>query len=147
VHLIVSLVVQLGLLVAGWKLWRWARRREKAAKVRWRRRFAAAFFVSPMIFAFLLWLLPENPLIVALATLNRWLDQGVESVIGTAQESLRQSGAVGVLAVKPVIRSLVYAALGAAVGWPLDRFGAGSKGAEGTEGGGSAGSEAEASAP
>ncbi|RMG07043.1 MAG: hypothetical protein D6731_24480 [Planctomycetota bacterium] len=118
-----NLLVHVALLVAGFKLWRWARRAERAQRTRWRRRFAALFFVSPMLFGLLAFLLPANPLLDGLLATSRWLDGLVERLVGTAQEAARENapGALGVLAVKPAVRSVVYALLGAAVGWPLDR--------------------------
>ena len=130
-QLIVPLIVQVALLIGGWKLWRWAKKREKASKTQWRRRFTALFFVSPMVLWVATAVLPENDVLNLLSFLNDLLDAGIAWTIGTVKEGLDEVGGIGVLAVKPVLHSIVYALLGAALGWPLDRMRAKKAEAEG----------------
>ena len=72
--LIIQLIVQIALLVVGWKLWRWAKKRKKAAKSVWRRRFTALFFVSPMVLWILGLFLSDNPVFETIAVLSNCLD-------------------------------------------------------------------------
>lgn len=131
--LIVPLIVQIVLLVGGWKLWRWAKKREKAAKTTWRRRFTALFFVSPMLLWILSAFFKDNQIIQAISFLSANLDKGVDWVVGSTEEALDKVGAIGALAVKPVVHSIVYALLGTMLGWPLDRFKGKSEGEPGSD--------------
>ena len=128
--LIIPLIVQIALLIGGWKLWRWSKKSEKASKTAWRRRFTALFFVSPMLLWILGAIFKDNAIIQAISFLSTNLDKGVDWLVGSAQEAAKSVGAIGALAVKPVIHSVVYAILGALLGWPLDRLKAKGEGEE-----------------
>ena len=121
-QLIIPLIMQIALLVGGWKLWRWAKKREKAAKTTWRRRFTALFFISPMLLWVLTAIFSDNQLLQGISFLSTNLDKGVDWLVGSAEEAAKSVGAMGVLAVKPVIKSVVYALLGTVVGWPMDKL-------------------------
>ena len=61
---------------------------------------------------------------LAIAFLSSTLDKGVNLAVGVTQDGLEEAGAIGALAgvAKPIIHSIVYALLGALIGWPLDRM-------------------------
>lgn len=119
-ELLVSLAVRIALLVAAWRLWRWAR--AVGARVRWRRRISLALFLLPIVAWTVELLLPAGAegLVAPLRALDRGLDRLIAWLLGLTAEA---PGLFG-LALRPLVYAAVYGGIGLLIGWPLDRRGA-----------------------
>ncbi len=118
-ELLLGAAVRLALLVGAVKLFVWARRREKAARTRWRRRVGLTLFLLPLILWVAELLLPDalQPLVAALRAVERGIDAGLAYVIGKGQQELQ---GIWRLAVKPMVYAGFYGGAGVLIGWPLD---------------------------
>jgi hypothetical protein len=138
-ELLVGAVVNVAILVAAWKLWRWSRKQAAAGRMAWRRRVGLTFLLAPMLLALLTWVgLPEALLLPlkAIALMNQGIDFALSFLITAAREHLPGPLAV---AIKPLCYAIVYGGLGVLIGWPLDRWKAkkdAEQAAQGTDGGG-----------
>lgn len=121
--LIIPLLVNLALLVAAFKFNRWVKRQKWSGRLRWRRRLSfMLFFAAPIVWVATL-VLPE-----AVAAPFQVLDRvgkGVDAAIAwtttAAKEGAEAASGMGLLALKPLVTAMAYAAVGFVLGWPLDR--------------------------
>jgi hypothetical protein len=120
---LVELVVQAVLLVAAFKLWRWARKQKRASQTKWRRRFGLLLFLAPIMAIFGRMFLPETlqmP-IAALLWINDTLSSLLNTLLGVAEEN---ASGIWLIAIKPLCYAAVYGGAGFLIGWPLDRWAA-----------------------
>lgn len=116
---LISAVVWVALLIAGLKLFFWARKRNKAAKTAWRRRMGLILFFLPVLLFLGRVFLPEpvQPVIQGISKANAAVDAGLKWVIGAAKSEV---AGVFSLAVTPIAYAVFYTLLGILIGWPLD---------------------------
>ena len=133
---IVELFVQIALLFLGWKLWRWAKAKQRAGKTKWRRRMGLVLYLAPFLLWVAGWLLPDalqGP-VEYFDSLSAGLDKWVGRTITATEETLkkRDVGTLFQMAVKPIVLAVVYGGLGVCIGWPMDKLRAKKEDAEGT---------------
>ncbi|MCO5171269.1 MAG: hypothetical protein M9894_33625 [Planctomycetes bacterium] len=121
-ELLIKLVAHALVLVAAFKVWRWARRQARAGHTAWRRRVGLLFLLAPLALTVARALgLPAGLLapLEAVAWINRGLDQALVALVGLTQEHLDGLWAA---ALRPLCYAVVYGGAGVLVGWPLDRL-------------------------